>query len=94
MDPAAQGRGVGTELLTLTEHEGGRRGYARLQLYTNEAMTENLDYYPRKGYVESHRAKQGRGSPGLLHQGAQRPINVTVRQEGSLFSALTEPTTA
>jgi hypothetical protein len=30
----------------------------RLKLYTNEAMMENLDYYPRKGYFETHRGEQ------------------------------------
>jgi hypothetical protein len=29
-----------------------------IRLYTNEAMTENLDYYPRRGYRETHRATQ------------------------------------
>ena len=26
-----------------------------LRLYTNEAMASNLDYYPRRGFVETHR---------------------------------------
>lgn len=56
--PLAQGRGVGAQLLALAENEAGRRGYDRIQLYTNEVMTENLDYYPRKGYVETHRSEQ------------------------------------
>ena len=29
-----------------------------MRLYTNEAMTENLAYYPRHGYTETHRARQ------------------------------------
>ena len=58
VDPLAQGRGVGTQLLALAVTEARRRGYDRTQLYTNEAMTENLDYYPRKGYVETHRGEQ------------------------------------
>jgi hypothetical protein len=28
------------------------------RLYTNAAMTENLAYYPRRGYIETHRAAQ------------------------------------
>jgi hypothetical protein len=28
-----------------------------IRLYTNEAMTENLGYYPRRGYTETHRAR-------------------------------------
>jgi GNAT superfamily N-acetyltransferase len=58
VDPAAQGRGIGALLLALAEDEGRRRGHDRIELYTNEAMTENLGYYPRKGYVETHRGEQ------------------------------------
>jgi GNAT superfamily N-acetyltransferase len=58
VDPLAQGRGVGRQLLALAEQEAIRRGHDRIALYTNEAMTENLDYYPRKGYVETHRGEQ------------------------------------
>jgi GNAT superfamily N-acetyltransferase len=58
VDPRAQGHGVGARLLALAEEEAGRRGHRRIELYTNEAMTENLDYYPRKGYVEIRRGEQ------------------------------------
>lgn len=58
VDPVARGRGVGAQLLALAENEARRRGYDRIKLYTNKAMTENLDYYPRKGYVETHRGEQ------------------------------------
>ena len=30
-------------------------GQSEVRLYTNEVMTENLAYYPRRGYVETHR---------------------------------------
>ena len=55
VSPAAQGRGIGTHLLTFAETEARRRGYTSITLYTNEAMTENLTYYPRHGYVETTR---------------------------------------
>ncbi|GAA4963460.1 GNAT family N-acetyltransferase [Pseudonocardia tropica] len=58
VDPSAQGRGVGARLLAFAEDEARRRGHDRIELYTNEAMTENLDYYPHQGYVETHRAEQ------------------------------------
>ncbi|MBW0102669.1 GNAT family N-acetyltransferase [Pseudonocardia sp. KRD291] len=58
VDPLAQGRGVGARLLTLAEDVARARGHRRIELYTNEAMTENLDYYPRKGYVETRRGEQ------------------------------------
>ena len=56
--PSAQRRGVGARLLALAEDEARARGLAEIRLYTNEAMTENLAYYPRHGYTETHRAEQ------------------------------------
>jgi ribosomal protein S18 acetylase RimI-like enzyme len=56
--PSAQGRGIGAGLLGLAEERARQYGVAELRLYTNEAMTENLAYYPRHGYTETHRAQQ------------------------------------
>ena len=56
--PDAQGRGLGAGLLALAEREAARRGMAEIRLYTNEAMTANLAYYPRHGYTETHRAQE------------------------------------
>lgn len=53
--PEAQGQGVGRRLLDLAEQRARAAGYPEIRLYTNEAMTENLAYYPRQGYVETHR---------------------------------------
>jgi GNAT superfamily N-acetyltransferase len=58
VSPSAQGHGVGTRLLALAEDHARRHGVSEVRLYTNEAMTENLAYYPRRGYVETHRAEQ------------------------------------
>jgi GNAT superfamily N-acetyltransferase len=55
VSPAAQGRGLGARLLAFAESEARARGYLRITLYTNAAMTENLAYYPRHGYVETGR---------------------------------------
>jgi ribosomal protein S18 acetylase RimI-like enzyme len=57
--PDAQGRGIGTRLLELAELEAARAGLAEVRLYTNEAMTENLAYYPRRGYAETGRSGDG-----------------------------------
>ncbi|MEI8412942.1 MULTISPECIES: GNAT family N-acetyltransferase [unclassified Kribbella] len=54
--PTAQGRGIGSALLDFVEAEARARGYEQVTLCTNAAMTENLAYYPRRGYVETHRA--------------------------------------
>ena len=56
VSPAVQRQGVGAVLLDLAEREAARRGLGEIRLYTNVGMTENLDYYPRRGYVETHRA--------------------------------------
>lgn len=56
--PSAQRRGVGARMLALAEDEARARGLDEIRLYTNEAMTENLAYYPRHGYAETHRAEQ------------------------------------
>jgi GNAT superfamily N-acetyltransferase len=56
--PAAQGRGIGARLLALAEDQARGLGLREIRLYTNEAMTENLAYYPRHGYAETHRAEQ------------------------------------
>ncbi len=58
VDPAAQGQGVGRQLLAFVEAEALRRGYRELRLYTNVKMTENLTLYPKLGFTETHRATQ------------------------------------
>jgi N-acetylglutamate synthase-like GNAT family acetyltransferase len=52
-----QGTGVGSRLLAFAEEKARELGFSEIRLYTNESMTENLAYYPRRGYVET-----GRGS--------------------------------
>ncbi len=58
VDPEAQGLGVGAQLLRLAEEKAHEQGLPEVRLYTNEAMTENLAYYPRRGYRETHRSTQ------------------------------------
>lgn len=58
VSPAVQGQGVGSRLLALAEDLARKHGLCDVRLYTNEAMTENLAYYPRRGYRETHRAEQ------------------------------------
>ncbi len=56
--PAAQRSGVGARLLARAEDEAAALSLTEIRLYTNAAMTENLAYYPRHGYVQTHRAVQ------------------------------------
>jgi N-acetylglutamate synthase-like GNAT family acetyltransferase len=52
----ARGLGIGVTLLDVAEAESRRLDLPEVRLYTNEAMTENLAYYPRRGFHETHRA--------------------------------------
>jgi N-acetylglutamate synthase-like GNAT family acetyltransferase len=58
VSPVAQGSGVGSQLLAFAEEEAVRRGFDQVRLYTNAAMAEKVHYYLRKGYIETHRARQ------------------------------------
>lgn len=55
---AAQGLGLGGALLAFAERSAIEAGFDRIRLYTNEAMTENLERYRRIGYVETHRVEE------------------------------------
>jgi ribosomal protein S18 acetylase RimI-like enzyme len=59
VDPAVQGRGYGKMLMAFAEEHARKAGFRRIILYTNEVMTENLQLYPRLGYMETHRAREG-----------------------------------
>lgn len=56
--PEWQGRGIGRRLIRLAEAEAARRGFTRIRLYTNAAMTRNRALYPRLGYRETGQATQ------------------------------------
>lgn len=56
--PDGQGRGVGSVLLGAAEVAARAADRHELRLYTNEAMSANLDYYPRRGFVETHRSSE------------------------------------
>lgn len=56
--PDAQGTGFGRLLMDFAEQQAVDAGFDAIRLYTNEAMTENLRLYGRRGYVETHRAEE------------------------------------
>jgi GNAT superfamily N-acetyltransferase len=56
--PDRQGRGLGRALLSFADDEALRRHYGAVTLYTNVHMTENLDRYPKLGYVEVGRGHE------------------------------------
>jgi ribosomal protein S18 acetylase RimI-like enzyme len=53
--PSAQGTGLGRRLMEFAEQQARQRGLDRLDLYTNEVMTENQAIYARLGYRETAR---------------------------------------
>jgi N-acetylglutamate synthase-like GNAT family acetyltransferase len=53
--PTAQGCGYGALLLARAERDAAELSLPEVRLYTNEAMTENLTFYPRHGYRETGR---------------------------------------
>ena len=56
--PERQGEGIGTRLLAFAEAQAHRRGYGDVRLYTNVKFAENIAYYRRHGYEETHRGGQ------------------------------------
>ncbi|MEH6457149.1 MAG: GNAT family N-acetyltransferase [Cocleimonas sp.] len=56
--PAHSGKGIGKQLIEYVEHAALKKGLHAVELYTNEAMTENLAMYPSLGYVETGRKQQ------------------------------------
>jgi len=55
---AIPSQGVGRKLMAFAEAEARRRFQARICLYTHERMVENIAFYTRLGFAESHRAEQ------------------------------------
>jgi len=55
VSPERQGAGLGALLLARAETQARAAGVTTIRLYTHETMTENLDYYTRHGFVETHR---------------------------------------
>jgi len=68
---------VGSRLLRLAEEQAQAQGLPEVRLFTNEAMTENLDYYPRRGYREIHRCTQ----EGYRRVYFTKPVAGSGRQE-------------
>lgn len=56
--PSFCGRGIGKKLIAFVEEKAKESGKQSVELYTNEAMSENLSMYPRLGYTEIERKRQ------------------------------------
>lgn len=82
--PDRQGHGLGRQLLAFAEDEARRRGYDAVILYTNVHMTENVERYPKLGYVEVGRGHEHGFDrvffeKSLRHSGGQE--NAQIREE-------------
>lgn len=53
-----RGTGLGSALLATAEGWARAAGVPEVRLYTHERMTENLAFYPRRGYVETGRRRE------------------------------------
>ena len=58
IDPAFQRHGLGTALLDFAEQQAHAHRKHAIELYTNEKMTENLEFYPHLGYAETGRKRE------------------------------------
>ena len=56
--PDRHGKGLGRRLVTLAVTEARQQGYAHLDLYTNQAMTENIGLYQSLGYTVTERTAE------------------------------------
>ena len=56
--PHLQGSGYGTQLLEYAEDQAKAQNLHKIELFTNEIMTENISYYPSRGYTEIGRWKE------------------------------------
>lgn len=57
--PDRQGEGFGGRLMAFAESRAARESLAEIRLYTNEKMWENLAFYGRLGFEETHRKLDG-----------------------------------
>lgn len=71
--PSAQGGGHGRLLLERADRDAAEQGLPEVRLCTNEAMTENLVFYPRHGYRETGRSVQD----GYRRVFFAKPVGVT-----------------
>lgn len=70
VSPDAQGIGLGRRMLEFAESAAKASGYRCITLYTNEAMTENIELYSRIGYVETRRIEE----KGLRRVYMEKPL--------------------
>jgi GNAT superfamily N-acetyltransferase len=63
--PAAQGRGVGNQMLAFSESRARALGLNCMRLYTGEKLAGNVAWYTRHGYV--HERTEDMGDRRAVH---------------------------
>ena len=58
VSPDFQGHGLGKTLMQEAEDQARAHGLSKIELYTNEVMTENIPFYEAIGYAIVRRAEQ------------------------------------
>ena len=56
--PDRQGRGYGRHLMEFAEYRAREKGYTSIELYTHEAMVENITMYKKWDYLEIYRTTE------------------------------------
>jgi ribosomal protein S18 acetylase RimI-like enzyme len=56
--PRCKGQGIGSRLMRFCEEQAQASGCQAIRLYTHQLMTENLRFYQKLGYEETHRARE------------------------------------
>ena len=56
--PEQQGNGLGKLLMELAETEARSRGFEKLDLYTHECMSGNIEIYKALRYTETYRKEE------------------------------------
>jgi 2-methylisocitrate lyase-like PEP mutase family enzyme/GNAT superfamily N-acetyltransferase len=79
VDPAAQHRGLGRQLMAFTERRGRERGYREVSLYTNIKMVANRALYGRLGYEET----------GRTAMGGRQAVTMAKRLDGTRMTPMT-----
>ena len=72
VDPAHQGKGLGTRLLALADEIARSEGKTRVRLYTNKLWAENIRLYLRLGYRVD---REQDFAPGVVTVHMSKPLD-------------------
>ncbi len=85
--PEFQGRGIGRSLLDFAERKARALGLGELRLATNERMTENLAYYPKRGFREVGRGVEDGYDRVFFSKSVRAPSRTRKRRRAAARAA-------